>query len=129
MGGLGGIGEEGKQIAFCNEVENDLGPDWVNDRDLTLVGLAGPFEAMPQPVSVARSCWTSAEVSDSERGVLELEEQLPPKCMFYLTPTAQSHIAAHCHHGQARTLSTCVTSQHHLMFLRLNRSKFLQPVS
>lgn len=79
------MGEEGKQISFCNEVENDLGPDWLNERDLNLVGLAGAFEALPQPVSdpqpegeVAGSCWTSAEVFDVERGVLELEEQLSP---------------------------------------------------
>lgn len=46
-------GGEEKQVSFCNEVENDLGPDWLNEseRDLTLVGLAGPFEALPQPVS------------------------------------------------------------------------------
>lgn len=46
-------GGKEKQVSFCNEVENDLGPDWLNEseRDLTLVGLAGPFEALPQPVS------------------------------------------------------------------------------
>lgn len=116
---------EGKQISFCNEVENDLGPDMLNERDLTLVGLAGPFEALPQPVSVppsqdpqtegevAGSCWTNAEVSEVERGVLEQEEQLSPKCVFYLTPTAQSHITACCYYGQAGILSTWVTSQHH----------------
>lgn len=67
--------DQGKQISFCNEVENDLGPDRLNERDLTLVGLAGLFETLPQPISVPPSqdpqregerigsCWRNAKVS------------------------------------------------------------------
>lgn len=99
-------------MSFCNEVENDLGPDWLNEseRDLTLVGLAGLFEALPQPVSVppsqdpqpeGRGSWGSVEESELEEGVLEL--------VFYLTPTAESHSTAYCYYGKARRLGTCVS--------------------
>lgn len=34
------MGAKKNQMSFCNEVENDLGPDWLDEseRDLTLVG-------------------------------------------------------------------------------------------
>lgn len=59
-------------MSFCNEVENDLGSDWLHksERDLTLVALAGPFEALPQPVSVLPSQDPQPE-GEGVRGVLK----------------------------------------------------------
>lgn len=63
-------------MSFCNEVENDLGTDCLNgsERDLTLVGLAEPFEALPQPVSVPPSQDPQPEGEGAGRrgGVLSL---------------------------------------------------------
>lgn len=51
------MGVKEKQMSFTNEVGNDLGPDRLNESEggLTRVGLAGLFEALPQPVSVRLS--------------------------------------------------------------------------
>lgn len=117
-------------MSFCNEVENDLVPDWLNKsvRDLTLVGLAGPFEALPQPVSVSPSqdlqpegegvggCWGSVEEPELEKGVVELEEEPSSKPMFYLTPTAESHRTAYCYYGKAMRLSTCVSGSADVLY-------------
>lgn len=117
-------------MSFCNEVENDLGPDWLNEseRDLTLVGLAGPFEALPQPVSVppsqdpqpegqgVRGCWGSVEESELEMGVLELEEELSSKLVFFLPPTAESHSTPCCYYGKAKRLSTCVSGSAYVLY-------------
>ena len=42
------------------------------------------------------------------KGVLELEEELSSKPVFYLTPTAESHSTAHCYYRKAKSLSACV---------------------
>jgi len=74
------VGVKKKQMSFPNEVEDDLGPDRLNESegDLTLVGLAGLFEALPRPVSVQLSqdpqpreggiggCWRSVNKSEQE---------------------------------------------------------------
>lgn len=58
-------------MSSCNEVENDLGPDWLNEseRDLTLVGSTGLFEALPQPVSGPPSQDPQPEGEGSRGGV------------------------------------------------------------
>lgn len=50
-------GVKEKQMSLTNEVGNDLGPDRLNESegDLTLVVLAGLFEALPWPISVQLS--------------------------------------------------------------------------
>lgn len=92
-------------------MENDLGPDCLNEseRDLTLVGLAATFEALPQPVSALPSQdpqrgGVGGEESKLQGGV-ELKELLSLKCVFHLTSTAESHITAYCYYGKAEILS------------------------
>lgn len=62
-------------MSFCNDVENDLGSDWLHksERDLTLVALAGLFEALPQPISVLPSQDPQPEGEGSQGSVEESE--------------------------------------------------------
>lgn len=72
------MGVKEKQMSFLNEVENDEGPDSMHESegDLTPVGLAGLFEALPQPVSVQLSQDPHRWRRVAFELELELEEEL-----------------------------------------------------
>lgn len=115
-------------MSFCNEVENDLGPGWLNEwewkrpdpcgfgRAVWSSASAHLSPAVTRPAAWGRGSRGSVEESELEKGVLELEEELSSKLMFYLTSTAESHSTEYCYYGKARTLSTCVSGSKYVLY-------------